>query len=89
MFALPGANYIASESCSIAKKPDLRNGSTKAFRQGEDSLGRRDRKGFSIGVSQRDKTMSYYSRRQPEHHKRISFEEEFKRLLAAYGIQKE
>jgi hypothetical protein len=23
------------------------------------------------------------------HHKRISFEEEFKRLLAAYGIQEE
>jgi hypothetical protein len=43
---------------------------------------------FSIGASQRDRTVAYI-RRQPEHHKRISFEEEFKRLLAAYGIQEE
>ena len=43
---------------------------------------------FSIGASQRDKTITYI-RRQPEHHKRISFEEEFKKLLAAYGIQEE
>ena len=41
---------------------------------------------FSIGASQRDKTVSYI-RRQPEHHRRISFEEEFKKLLMAYGIQ--
>jgi REP element-mobilizing transposase RayT len=43
---------------------------------------------FSIGASQRDKTITYI-RRQPEHHKRISFEEEFKKLLGAYGIQEE
>ncbi|HEV2961656.1 MAG TPA: hypothetical protein VG649_07520 [Candidatus Angelobacter sp.] len=36
----------------------------------------------------RDRTVTYI-RRPPEHHKRISFEEEFKRLLAAYGIQEE
>ncbi|HEV2962047.1 MAG TPA: transposase [Candidatus Angelobacter sp.] len=43
---------------------------------------------FSIGASQRDMKVVYI-RRPPEHHKRISFEEEFKRLLAAYGIQEE
>jgi hypothetical protein len=33
--------------------------------------------------------MMSYTRRQPEHHQRIRFEEEFKKLLVAYGIQEE
>ncbi len=40
---------------------------------------------FSIWVSQQAKTVSYI-RRQEEHHRRISFAEEFRKLLAAYGI---
>src|SRR5437763_16963652 len=43
---------------------------------------------FSVGASQRGKTISYI-RRQEEHHQRISFADEFKKLLAAYGIQEE
>ena len=41
---------------------------------------------FSIGVSQRAATVKYIET-QAEHHKRISSEEEFKKFLAARGIQ--
>jgi putative transposase len=41
---------------------------------------------FSIGVSQRAATVKYIER-QAEHHKRISSEEEFKKFLAAHGIE--
>ena len=41
---------------------------------------------FSIGISQRDATVKYIEG-QAEHHKRISFEEEFKKFLAAHGIE--
>jgi hypothetical protein len=43
---------------------------------------------FSVGASQRGKTISYI-RRQEEYHKRISFADEFKKLLTAYGIQED
>jgi putative transposase len=41
---------------------------------------------FSIGVSQRVATVKYIEG-QAEHHKRISFEEEFKKFLTAHGIE--
>jgi REP element-mobilizing transposase RayT len=41
---------------------------------------------FSIGVSQRAATVKYIET-QAEHHKRISSEEEFKKFLAAHGIE--
>ena len=41
---------------------------------------------FSIGVSQRAATVKYIEG-QAEHHKRISFEEEFKKFLSAHGIE--
>ena len=41
---------------------------------------------FSIGVSQRVATVKYIEG-QAEHHKRISFEDEFKKFLAAHGIE--
>jgi putative transposase len=41
---------------------------------------------FSIGVSQRAATVKYIEA-QAEHHKRISSEEEFKKFLAAHGIE--
>jgi putative transposase len=41
---------------------------------------------FSIGVSQRAATVKYIES-QAEHHKRISSEEEFKKFLAAHGIE--
>ena len=43
---------------------------------------------FSIGISQRQKTIAYIEG-QAEHHKRISFTEEFAKFLAAHGIQEE
>ena len=41
---------------------------------------------FSIGVSQRAGKVKYIES-QAEHHKRISSEEEFKKFLAAHGIE--
>jgi putative transposase len=41
---------------------------------------------FSIGVSQRVATVKYIEG-QAEHHKRISSEEEFRKFLAAHGIE--
>jgi putative transposase len=41
---------------------------------------------FSIGVSQRAATVKYIEG-QAEHHKRISFEEEFKKFLTVHGIE--
>jgi hypothetical protein len=43
---------------------------------------------FSIGVAQREKTVAYI-RAQAEHHKRISFTDEFKKFLSAHGLQEE
>jgi putative transposase len=43
---------------------------------------------FSIGVSQREKTVAYI-RNQVEHHKRVSFADEFKKFLATHGMQEE
>jgi len=40
---------------------------------------------FSIGYSQLDAVVNYI-RRQPEHHKRRSFEQEFLALLKKYGV---
>ena len=40
---------------------------------------------FSIGVSQREKTVAYI-RGQAEHHRRVSFAEELAKFLAAHGI---
>ena len=41
---------------------------------------------FSIGVSQQGATVKYIEG-QAEHHKRISSQEEFKKFLAAHGIE--
>src|SRR5215469_6134007 len=41
---------------------------------------------FAIGQSQRQ-TMIAYIARQPEHHRKWSFEQEFETLLRRYGIQ--
>ncbi len=43
---------------------------------------------FSIGVFQREKTVAYI-RNQVEHHKRVSFAEEYKKFLATHGMQEE
>jgi putative transposase len=40
---------------------------------------------FSVGISQREKTVAYIQG-QAEHHKRISFAEEFAKFLAVHGI---
>jgi putative transposase len=41
---------------------------------------------FSIGVSQREQTVAYIHG-QEKHHKRVHFAEEFKKFLAAHGIE--
>ncbi|HTC95673.1 MAG TPA: IS200/IS605 family transposase [Terriglobales bacterium] len=41
---------------------------------------------FSVGISQRSKTIAYINN-QAEHHKKMSFVEEFKKFLAAHGIE--
>jgi putative transposase len=43
---------------------------------------------FSIGISQREKTVAYIQS-QAEHHKRITFAEEFAKFLGAHGIAEE
>ena len=43
---------------------------------------------FSVSFSQRDKVVDYILR-QAEHHKRMSFAEEFSKLLRAHGISEE
>ena len=40
---------------------------------------------FSIGASQREEVVEYI-RRQPEHHAKRGFQEEFRMLLSRYGI---
>ncbi len=41
---------------------------------------------FTVGISQRDQTISYI-RSQPEHHKKRSFEEEFVTFLKKHGVE--
>jgi putative transposase len=41
---------------------------------------------FTVGISQKDQTISYI-RRQPEHHKKRSFEEEFVTFLKKHGVE--
>ena len=41
---------------------------------------------FSIGVSQVDATIAYI-RSQPEHHRRMTFQEEFRMILKKHGIE--
>ena len=43
---------------------------------------------FSIGMSQRDKTVAYIQT-QAEHHKRLSFADELAKFLAVHGIKQE
>ncbi|MBZ5525921.1 MAG: IS200/IS605 family transposase [Acidobacteriia bacterium] len=43
---------------------------------------------FSVSISQRDRTAAYIHN-QVEHHKKFDFAEEFRRLLAAHGMQEE
>ncbi len=41
---------------------------------------------FSVSVSQLDKTIAYI-RRQPEHHRKVTFQEEFLLLLKKHGVE--
>jgi putative transposase len=43
---------------------------------------------FSVSVSQRDRVVDHILH-QPEHHRRMSFAEEFSKLLQAHGITEE
>jgi putative transposase len=41
---------------------------------------------FTVGISQKDQTISYI-RRQPKHHRKRSFEEEFVTFLKKHGVE--
>ena len=43
---------------------------------------------FSIGVAQREQTVAYIQA-QAEHHKRVSFAEEYRKFLASHGMREE
>jgi REP element-mobilizing transposase RayT len=43
---------------------------------------------FSIGVVQKERTVAYI-RAQAEHHKRVSFAEEYRKFLASHGMKEE
>jgi REP element-mobilizing transposase RayT len=43
---------------------------------------------FSIGVAQRERTVAYIHA-QAEHHKRVSFAEEYRKFLASHGMKEE
>jgi REP element-mobilizing transposase RayT len=76
---------------SVAKAVQLvKSGSSKWLHENFPKLKNFSRQegygAFSIGVSQRVATVKYIEG-QAEHHKRISFEEEFKKFLTAHGIE--
>jgi REP element-mobilizing transposase RayT len=76
---------------SVAKAVQLvKSGSSKWLHENFPKLKNFSRQegygAFSIGVSQRVATVKYIEG-QAEHHKRISFEDEFKKFLAAHGIE--
>lgn len=43
---------------------------------------------FSIGVAQKERTVAYIHS-QAEHHKRVSFAEEYRRFLVSHGMKEE
>jgi putative transposase len=78
---------------SVAKAVQLlKGGSSKWLNENYPESGRlawqEGYAAFSVGLSQREKTVAYIQG-QAEHHRRISFADEFTRFLAAHGITPE
>lgn len=75
---------------SIAKAVQLiKAGSSKWVNENFPRLGRFSWQegfgSFSIGISQQERTIAYIQN-QEQHHKRISFEDEFKKFLEMHGL---
>jgi REP element-mobilizing transposase RayT len=82
-----------SRTVSVSKAVQLlKAGSSKWMNETFPELGRFSWQegfgAFSIGVSQRDITIAYIHG-QAEHHRKVSFAEEFKKFIAAHGIAEE
>jgi len=73
---------------SLAKAVQLlKGGSSKWMNEHGTRFAWQERYGaFTVGVSQREQTMSYINA-QPEHHRRRSFEEEFLAFLKKHDIE--
>jgi putative transposase len=78
---------------SIAKAVQLiKAGSSKWMNESFSSNGRFSWQegfgSFSIGISQQEKTVAYI-KNQEQHHRRVSFHDEFKKFLETHGIHAE
>jgi putative transposase len=78
---------------SVAKAVQLlRGGSSKWLNENYPESGRfawqEGYAAFSVCLSQREKTVAYIQG-QTEHHRRVSFADEFRKFLAAHGITPE
>lgn len=82
-----------SRTASVSKAVQLlKAGSSKWVNENSSGRGRFSWQegfgAFSIGVAQRERTAAYI-RAQPEHHKRVSFAEEYRKFLATHGMREE
>jgi putative transposase len=80
-----------SRTASVSKAVQLlKAGSSKWVNENFTGMGRFSWQegfgAFSIGVAQRDRTVAYIHA-QPEHHKRVSFADEFRKFLESHGMR--
>ena len=82
-----------SRTASVSKAVQLlKAGSSKWVNENFPRMGRFSWQegfgAFSIGVAQKERTLAYIQA-QAEHHKRVSFAEEYRKFLASHGMQEE
>jgi REP element-mobilizing transposase RayT len=82
-----------SRTASVSKAVQLlKAGSSKWVNQNFTGMGRFSWQegfgAFSIGISQKEQTVAYILT-QAEHHKRITFAEEYRRFLESHGMREE
>ena len=82
-----------SRTASVSKAVQLlKAGSSKWLNENFPRIGRFSWQegfgAFSIGVAQKERTVAYIQA-QAEHHKRVSFAEEYRKFLESHGMQEE
>ena len=82
-----------SRTASVSKAVQLlKAGSSKWVNENFSTIGRFSWQegfgAFSIGLSQKERTVAYIHA-QAEHHKRVSFAEEFRKFLETHGTREE
>jgi len=81
-----------SRTTSVSKAVQLLKAGSSKWMNEQSSAGRfawqEGFGAFSIGLSQKHRTMAYI-RAQAEHHKRVTFAEEFRKFLEAHGMHGE